>query len=453
LQELNSLAFLALKKAEKKGAEQAEAFVLKSHIRSVYIEGGSPHLADDKSETGLALRLSLGKRVGFASGTVNTEKNVEEIINEAFSIAKTSEEDPYFKSLPNAEEIHGEVKDVFCKETEKITTEEIVAKAMEAVKAAEEAKNVKVPLGLLRLANYSLHVTNSLGVEFDHKGTMVFAHFTAKATSGNEAGEGVEKEWATRIGAIDFEKVGKSIAKRALATLKAETFKGELKGISLIDPVETSGLFSVIEFATSSEQVNKRRSPWINKLETEVASKEFTVEDDGRYSGGIRSALADDEGVKTSRKAIIEKGVLKSYIYDSYNANIAEAKATGNGFRRGTRSIEGSFTRPAVCAYSNMIIKPGKKAPEEMISQIDKGVLVETFAAPEVNPITGGFSCEVRNATLIEKGQLTRHVKHALLTGNMYEQLRKVAYVGNDVRIVDSFVLPTIAFEGTTLVG
>jgi PmbA protein len=453
LQELDSLASLALKKAVKKGVEQVEAFILKSHMRSVYIEGGSPRLADDKSETGLGLKLCLGKRVGFASGTLNKEKNVEEIVNEAFSIAKTSEEDPYFKSFPNAEEIHGEVKDVFSKETARISMEEIVAKAMETVKAAEEAKNVKVPLGMFRLANYSLHVTNSLGVEFNHEGTMVFTYFTAKATIGDKAGEGVEREWSTRIAAIDFEKMGKSIAKKALATLKAESFKGELKGIALIDPVEASGLLSVIDFASSSEQVNKGRSPWINKLETVVAGKEFTVEDDGRYPGGIRSALADDEGVRTSRKAIIEKGVLKSYIYDSYNAGIAGAKAAGNGFRRGTRSIEGSFTRPAVCAYSNMIIKPRKKTPEEIISQIDKGVLVETFAAPEVNPITGGFSCEVRNATLIEKGQLTKHVKHALLTGNMYELLKNVVYVGNDAKIVDSFVLPTIAFEGATLVG
>lgn len=453
MQELDSLASLALKKADKKVVDHVEAFVLKSHIRSVYVEGGSPRLADDKFEVGLGLKLCLGKRVGFASGTINKEKNVEEIVNEAFSIAKTSEEDPYFKSLPNAEDVRGEVKDIFCKETEKISVEEVVAKAMETVKTAEETKSVKVPLGLLRLANYYMHVTNSLGVQFDHKGTMVFTHFTAKATSADKVGEGVEKEWSTRIGAIDFEKIGKSIAKKARGTLEAETFKGELKGVSLIDPVEASGLLFVVEFATSSEQVNKQRSPWTNKLETEVASKEFTVEDDGRYPGGIRSALADDEGVKTFRKAVIENGILKSYIYDSYNANIAGVRATGNGFRRGTRSIEGSFTRPVSCAPSNLIVKSGKKSQEEIILQVDKGVFVETFAAPEVNPITGGFSCEVRNATLIEKGDLTKHVKHALLTGNMYEQLKKVVFVGNDLKVVDCFVLPTIAFDGATLVG
>lgn len=453
MQELESLASLALKEAKKKGAGQAEAFFLKSHSRSVYIEGGYSRLADDKSEKGLGLKLCLGRRIGFASGTVHNKKNVQDIVDATFSIAKGSEEDQCFKSLPTPEKTSGEVKNVYCKETAESTTEEIVAKAMEVVKVAEEKKNVKVPLGMLRLASYSFHVANSLGVQFSHQGTMIFAYFTAKATDGNKAGEGVEKKWSTSIKNIDFGEIGESITRKSLATLKAESFKGESKGVAIIDPVEASGLLSIIDFATSSEQVNKGRSPWTNKLESEVASKEFTVGEDGRYEGGIRSALADDEGVATSKRTIIGNGVLKSYIYDSYNANIAGVEATGNGFRRGTRSIEGSFTRPAVCAYANTVIKPGNMTPEQIISQIDNGVFIETFASPEVNPFTGGFSCEVRSAKLIEKGQLRQNVKHALLTGNMYEILKKIAYIGNDMRIIESFVSPTIAFEGTTLVG
>jgi len=100
-----------------------------------------------------------------------------------------------------------------------------------------------------------------------------------------------------------------------------------------------------------------------------------------------------------------------------------------------------------------MTIKPGNKNREQIVSQIDKGVLVEMFASPEVNPITGGFGCEVRNATLIEGGQLTKHVKYALLTGNMYEHLRNVVSVGNDLKTVGDVTLPTIAFASATLVG
>ncbi len=449
---LESLASIALKKAEKKGASQVEAFIIQTHGRSVYIENSKPGVADDKLETGLGIKVCFGKRVGFSSGTVN-KSSVEEVVNEAISIARTTEEDPYFKSLPSKGKFSGQVKGAYSEETAYVGLDKIVALTMDVVKTAEKQKSVRVPLGLIRLADYSLHVANSLGIEFSHRGTMVFSYFKSKATTGDKAGEGIEKEWSTDISKIDFKKIGNSIAQKALATMKAESFKGESVVTAIIAPTELEGLLYALEFATNSEQVNKKRSPWINQLRNKVASDRFTVWDDGRYQGGLRSALGDDEGMETSKKTIVENGKLQSYIYDSYNANIAGVKATGNGFRRGTRSIEGAFASPTACAYSNMVVKSGKKTLEAIVSRIDKGVLVEAFASPEVNSITGGFGCEVRDATLIEGGKPTRHIKHALLTGNIYEALKNIFDIANEIKIVENTVLPTMAFSNVTLVG
>jgi PmbA protein len=449
---LESLGSTALRKAEHLGASQAEVFVISAHGRSVYIENSRPRVADDKSETGMGVKLCIGKRIGLSSGTVS-EGSISEIVNEALSIAKTTEEDQYFKSLPGGTKLSGRVEGTYSEETSHIDLEEIVAKATTTVKTAEKTKNVKVPLGLIRLADYSLHVVNSLGVNFSHKGTMVFSYFTSKAAAGGEAGEGIEKEWSTDISTIDFEKIGDSIAEKALAALSAEPFKEERKVTALIIPVELEGLMSVVEFSTSAEQVNRKRSQWVNKLGSPVASEKLTVWNDGRYPGGIRSAIADDEGVETGKKAIINRGKLQSYIYDSYNAGIAATKSTGNGFRRGTRSIEGTFAYPTGCSYSNMIVKPGNKSLDQIVSKIDKGVMIENFASPEVNPVTGGFGCEVRNAVLIEGGQLTKHVKHALLVGNMYEALKNVFEIGKEPKIVENTVLPHIAFSDLSLVG
>jgi PmbA protein len=449
---LESLASVALKKAERLGASQVEVFIISSHGRSVYVENSKLGVADDKSETGLSVKACLGKRVGSSSGTVS-QNSVEEIVNEALSIARTTENDPYFKSLPSGVKFSGQVKDAYSEETAQISLEEIVARAMDTVKAAEKTRSVKVPLGLIRLSDYSLHVVNSLGVNFSHKGTMVFSYFKSKAAVGDRAGEGIEKEWSTDISRLDFEKIGRSIADKAVATMNAESFKEERNVTALVIPIELEGLLFVVEFATSAEQVNKKRSPWINQLGAQVASEKLTVWDDGRYPSGIRSAIADDEGVQTSKKTIIDQGKLQSYIYDSYNAGIADVKATGNGFRRGTRSIEGAFALPTGCTYANMVVKPGNKKLDNLISRIDKGVLIETFAAPEVNPVTGGFGCEVRNATLIEGGQLTKHVRHALLTGNMYEALKNMFDVGAETKMVENTVLPPIAFSNVKLVG
>lgn len=449
---LESWASTALKKAEKQGASQAEIFVINTHGRSVYIEDSKPRLADDKSETGLGVKVCLGKRVGFSSGTVS-QGFATEIVDEALTIAKTTEEDPYFKSLPSGDKFSEQFTGAYSEETAQLGLDEVVVKAMATVKAAGKIKNVTVPLGMIRLADYSLHVVNSLGVSYSHRGTLVFSYFKSKSTEGARAGEGIEKNWATTISGRDFDEVGSSIAEKAVANLKAESFRGESNVTAVVVPTELEGLFSTVEFATNSENVNKKKSPWINQLGAMVAGEKLTVLDDGRHQGGLRSALADDEGVKTSKKMIIDRGKLQSYIYDSYNANIAGAKATGNGFRRGTRSIEGSFAFPAQCAYSNLVVQPGSQNLDAIVSRIGKGVLIEAFASPEVNPITGGFGCEVRDGTLIEGGILTKHVKHALLTGNMYEAMKNVFDVGEETKIVENMVLPPMAFSDVTLVG
>jgi PmbA protein len=442
----------ALKTAEKRGANQVEVFIMSTHGRSVYIEDSRPRVADDKVEVGLGIKVCLGKRVGFSSGTVN-HGSLKEIVDEALTIAKTTEEDLHFKSLPSGGKFSGQIKRAYSEETAQIGLEETIAKAVETIKAAEKNRNVKVPLGLIRLADYSLQVVNSLGVDFSHRGTMVFSYFKSKATAGENAGEGIEKEWSTDISEIDFEAIGNTIAGKALATMNAESFKEERSITAVIVPTELEGLLSAVEFATNAENVNKKRSPWINQLETNVANEKLTIWDDGRYAGGIRSALADDEGVETSKKTIIGRGKLQSYIYDTYNANIGGVKATGNGFRRGTRSIEGAFTSPTSCTYANMLVQPGNKSLDAVVSQIDNGVLIEALATSEVNPITGGFGCEVRDATLIEGGKLTKHVKHALLTGNIYEAMKNIFDISDQTKIVESTVLPSIAFSNITLVG
>ncbi len=450
---IESLASAALRKAEKIGASQAEAFIMRTHGRSVYVESSKPRVAEDKLEMGLGLKICLGKRIGFASGTVNETTDAEEIVKEAFTIAKTNEEDPYFKSFPASSKLSGKIENVYSESTARIGLDDIAHGAMAAVKSAESTKNVKVPLGLIRIADYELELVNSLGVNFYHKATMVFSYFKSKASVGDNAGEGIEKEWSTDISKIDFENMGKSIAEKAVATMQAESFKGKNDLIAIIVPTELEGFFMPVGLATSAEQVNKRRSPWANQLGNKVANDKLTIHDDGRYPGGIRSTLADDEGVETGKKAIVERGRLSAFIYDSYNAGIADVRATGNGFRRGTRSMEGAFSRPAACSYASMVVTPGTKKLNQVVTGIDKGVLIEAFASPEVNQYTGGFGCEVRDATLIEGGKLTKHVRHALLTGNIFEALRNIHDVTSETKIVENTVLPSMAFSNVTLIG
>jgi predicted Zn-dependent protease len=174
---------------------------------------------------------------------------------------------------------------------------------------------------------------------------------------------------------------------------------------------------------------------------------------------GLASGVVDDEGSATRDRTLIQAGTLKGFISDMYHSSLV-GMPPGNGFRRAVATVEGAYTRPAEPYLSNLVVEPGSKALDDLIADVDRGVYVEKFAAPEVNPFSGSFAMEVRNATLIEQGGLTDHVKVALLTGNFFEGLKNVVGIGKDPMASHAFLtmpgcsyVPPMAFDGFELVG
>ena len=156
---------------------------------------------------------------------------------------------------------------------------------------------------------------------------------------------------------------------------------------------------------------------------------------------------------------MVEAGTLKSFFADRKHSALIGVPA-GNGYRRAVATVEGAYTKPAETEPSNLVVEPGRKSLDALLSEVDSGVYVEKFAAPEVNPFSGSFAMEVRNATLIKKGELADHVKVALLTGNFYDGLKNVVGVGRDLTPTHAFLtapgcayVPPMAFDGFELVG
>ena len=100
-----------------------------------------------------------------------------------------------------------------------------------------------------------------------------------------------------------------------------------------------------------------------------------------------------------------------------------------------------------------MEIPAGKYDIDSIVSQVDKGVYIEHFAWPQVDPLSGNFSNEIRNGYLIEHGELTKKIKYALLAGNLYESILKNLLIGNDCEVNSGYFMPTVGIAGTELVG
>ncbi len=439
--------------SEKAGASQAEAFVTIVKTAGVYIDDDIPKIGSFQTEIGAGLKYIIGKKLGFTSSTLATE-GVQDIVDRAMSIAKVSSEDPKFVSLPDPKKASGSPNMFFDADTANVDTEYLIGKTMELVDSAK-SKIVTVPNGSLRASSVEFHVQNSLGVDAGSKSTIVFGFFTAKSEDSGKVGEGVQRCWSRKIDGIDFTKIGEKLQSQAIQVLKAGTFKEKWEDvIAVLAPSEGSEILgTLIGSSANAEQVNNGASAWADNLGASVANKALTVSDNGRSEKGLMSAIVDDEGTPTQNTTLIENGILQSYYFDSYSALQRDVVSTGNGYRRNDRETNGRFGLATGCRSSSLEVAPGTKSLDDMIGEIDKGIYIEHFAWPIVDPLSGAFSNEVRNAQLIEKGELTKQVKYLLWVGNLLESIKGEMMIGSNPEVHSRRIMPVMAFPGTEIVG
>ncbi len=442
-----------VKHAEGLGASQAEAYAILVKTSSLYVDDNIPKIADTKSEMGVGLKFISGKRVGFTSSTLLSE-TIQDVAARARKMALLSNEDPKFVSLPSPKKPSGKRDRFFDRNTAEADSEVLLERSMQLVDSSR-SETVTVPNGVLRKSSLEFQVSNSLGVDSGSKSTMVFGYFTAKAQGNGTVGEGVQRIWSRSLDDVDFSSKGQVLQRQALDVIQAKAFKDKWDDIvAVLAPSECSEMLgSLLGYTLSAENVNDKSSRWIDRVGDRVAHESLTVMDNGQSEKGLLSAIVDDEGTPTGNTLAIENGVLRSYIFDTYNANQHELQSTGNGMRRRYRDAHGAFSSSVGCRPTTLEVPAGRNSVDEMISEVKRGVYIEHFAFPLVDPYSGAFSNEIRNASLIENGEITGKVKYALLAGNMYESLMKGLMIGSDSEVHSCCVMPTIAFEGTEIVG
>ncbi len=457
--DLLDLASDAVRRARAAGADASEAFAIAFTTRSVYIEDDVPKVGEDRQEAGLGVRVARGKRVAFASTTLASSEDARSGVAAAIDSLKQVPEDPDFSGFPT-EAAKGEVAGVWDSRTASTDVPGLLEAASSFTDAATDLKGTSVPKAIFRIQDYAIRVANSNDVVANHRGTLVFCYLTAKCGSKGKFGEGIMKAMDTTVRAIDFPELGRTTSRRAAENLKARTFKGTLSGTAVFYPLDLGEMFiQTVGSAVNGENVHKKRSAWIDKVGKEIASVGVTIRDRPRMPKGLASCVVDDEGNATRDRTLVEAGILKTYVSDRHHAPLL-GTTPGNGFRRAVATVEGSYTRPAETHVSNLVVEPGRMSLDALLAEVDHGVYVEKFAAPEVNEFSGSFAMEVRNATLIKKGELADHVKFALLTGNLYDGLKNVVGIGKDPVATHGFLstpgcayVPAMAFEGFELVG
>ena len=172
----------------------------------------------------------------------------------------------------------------------------------------------------------------------------------------------------------------------------------------------------------------KGSSVFSGRIGERIASPGCTVVDDGTIPNRRGSMTIDDEGTRSQRTVLIEKGILKAYMMDKLNARLMGTQSTGNGRRE-------SFAHLPIPRMTNTYMLPGPYVPEEIIATVKKGIYAVNFSGGQVDITSGKFVFSACEAYLIEKGQVTRPVKGATLIGNGPDVLKQVSMVGNNLKL------------------
>ena len=447
-QELLRLAEKACETALKKGADEAEACVFQDLSNYVSIERGQIAKTSRVIDRGLGCRLIVNKSLGFCyTNVLENETAIEEMVLKALDFAKASKPDDDWHGFP-AEKPFASVRDTYDRRIENLHSENLVETASVMLDAAEKKDKRVFPVEGEVLASYlSAAVANSNAVSVVDSGTMIECSL---ATIGHEAGEVTPVCFdfnLERTYDINPAAVGEEAARLAVSALKAK--KTETKNTSII--FTQFALQQLLSYtfinAINADYVQRGQSVFRGRVGEKVASETVTVYDDGLLQGGIRTRRFDGEGVPQQKTLIIEKGVLRGFIYDNYTARKEGTESTGNSARASYLST------PSVDA-TNLHFQAGSKPAEALISDVDEGLLVNSVqGAHTSNPASGEFSVVATPSWKIKKGEIAYPVKGAMLAGDIFHLLVNVSVLANNERKIGQLVAPWVLIENVKVIG
>lgn len=444
---LGELARDVVKMALDSGATDAECTISEGEEFSSNVRMREVENLKEAGSRGAGLRILVGKKTGASYTSDLSRDGIERLVRSAVELAEITTEDPH-AGLPEPDEFGTIDSDL--KLYSPGVAELDPGLKIDTAKRAESAA-----------LDFDPRIANSDGASFDnYVGRHVFAnsrgfageyrssYCSLSASPVAREGESMERDyWYTMARGYEGleapEYVGRTAAQRALRRLNA--IKVETQKVPVVfEPRTARSLLDNIFEAAHGMSIYRHESFLAGKLGEQVASPMVTVIDDGTLPGLFGTSPFDDEGVPSRRTVVIEHGVLKSYLLNSYAARKLGLKTTGNASR--------GLTGNAGIGHGNFFLERGVQSPEEIIGGVTNGFYVTELMGFGVNVVTGDYS---RGAAglWIRNGELAFAVSEVTIAGNLNEMLRGIDAVGKDLEFRGSVAAPTIRIGELTVGG
>jgi PmbA protein len=432
--EYKELANQLVKKCLKKGADAAEVYIETSRNLTIDVRNGHIETVQEAADYGAGIRVFVKGKMAFASSNDFEEKSLDDAVSRAISFAKITTSDPNNVLTDNRGMT--EVTGLFDPQIAQIPMEQKIdlAKKVETL-ALKDPRITKSAGAGYDESEGEVFIANSNGLLKSYKASGCSLGVSVVAEKGEQKSSG--GEYCSRRFYQDLkpaEEVADKAARKAYEMLDPRPVKTQ-KAAVIFDPNVAYALFGGILGAVSGERVLQGASFLGNSLNQKIGSEVITLIDDGTREKGMSSEPFDGEGVPTQLRIIIDKGVLKGFMYNTIVARRAGVQSTGNASRRGFNSLPG-------IGPHNFYMAAGEAKPEDIIKATKTGLLVKEVTGYGINSVNGHFSGGA-SGFWIEEGKIAFPAKGLTIAGTAAEMLNGIDLVGNDLDLNKPMTAPT----------
>ena len=433
-----------VKKCLRNGADAAEAYLETGRNLTVEVRNGQVETVQEASTYGVGFRVFKGGRMAFASSNDFSAAALEEAVRRAVAFAGIMTPDPN-NVLPD-DKGETKVESLYDPETARLPLESKIKLATDLEAIALRVPGVTKSAGATyREGEGEVFLANSLGLLKSYRSSQCGFGISVVAEKGEQRSSGGES--CSRRFFADLkpaEEVAGKAARDAVAMLDPRPVKTQRAAV-IFDRDVAYALLGGILAAINGERVLQGASFLAKRLGQKIGVEALTLIDDGTLAKGLGSAPFDGEGVPTQKRVIVERGVLRGFLYNASVAKRAGVKSTGNASRGGFESLPG-------IGPHNFYLAAGTSKVEDIIKATERGLWLKGVTGYGINPVNGNFSGGAEGFW-VENGKVVFPVKGLTVAGTADEMLNGIDLVADDLDLDRGLAAPTFRIKALQIGG
>jgi len=432
---------------------EIECFLSYGYESEISIEGGLPK-ATDGFGGGVGVRVAENKQQGFASSSGLTKNVLDSTVDDAVSTMRAiNTVDEKFHGFADPKKQHTSDGDIY-RPLLDLTSVDLIQMVNQITSEAREVdKRITTIVGQTGITYGGFAVGNSRGI---NSASIGLASLIAIQTIAMEPGSdkrkiGLEFD-VSRSRPLEWDGLAEKSAKHAVELLDTVKLgKSEVLPTIWEPRIGSSYILSSLGSALNGRSVVEGRSRFSDRIGEEISLSEFSLYDDGQLPEALNTSAIDAEGLPRQKTSLVEDGVLKHFLFDSYYARIFGAESTANASRAG----QGYTSTPNI-GVSTLVVPEGSTDLEKAISEISEGIYMQDYVMGlgHSDAISGDFSAVAPQSFLIKNGEIAGALDPVTIGGNFYKGLNDIRTICTDATLTPwNIKIPTIVLDGFTVSG